>query len=88
MADHGDMQQRIRAAAAALDDLDDCWALWADDVRQDAEARRGAAAGDDAALDDVAYDLALAMRERIRQAQHEIVQLAEQLMKVSEAHER
>ena len=63
------MRQRLTKATAAVRATREVWGLWADSVRQDAEARHGVAAGAD--LKDPEHWLALdcgAALDQARQA--------------------
>ena len=70
------MRKRLDAAIAAVDAVERAWGLWADSVRQDAEARHGVAypvpieEADAVLLDDPEYGTALDCGKVLDQVEH------------------
>ena len=65
--DTATLRARLNAATAALNALEASWGLWADSVRQDAEARLGVTPRDDL-MQDPEYGFALDVGTALDQA--------------------
>lgn len=70
-SDAANMRHRLTEATAAVQAARSVWGVWADSVRQDAEARHGVAAGAD--LKDPEYWLALDCGPALDQARQALL---------------